>query len=77
MENSLLATKKCDRLQNAMAKPFYIARKFESLVDIDAIALAEEQAMRDRWLSYSCSLKKCTLRDADATVMVYPVESSF
>ncbi|KAJ1359114.1 Catalyzes the first step in biosynthesis of glycosaminoglycan [Parelaphostrongylus tenuis] len=35
-------------LKNAIAKSFYIARKFESLVDIDAIALAEEQAMRDR-----------------------------
>ncbi|KAK6019058.1 WSC domain protein [Ostertagia ostertagi] len=35
-------------VKNAVAKPFYFARKFESLVDIDAIALAEEQAMRDR-----------------------------
>ncbi|PIO73342.1 hypothetical protein TELCIR_04697 [Teladorsagia circumcincta] len=34
--------------KNAVAKPFYFARKFESLVDIDAITLAEEQAMRDR-----------------------------
>ncbi|KIH65879.1 Core-2/I-Branching enzyme [Ancylostoma duodenale] len=36
-------------IKNAQAKPFYIARKFESLIDIDAIALAEKQAMRDRW----------------------------
>ncbi|EYB88863.1 hypothetical protein Y032_0240g3345 [Ancylostoma ceylanicum] len=35
-------------IKNAQAKPFYIARKFESLIDIDAIALAEKQAMRDR-----------------------------
>ncbi|VDL64539.1 unnamed protein product [Nippostrongylus brasiliensis] len=35
-------------LKNAKAKPFYLARKFESLIDIDAVALAEEQAMRDR-----------------------------
>ncbi|KHJ79630.1 Core-2/I-Branching enzyme, partial [Oesophagostomum dentatum] len=33
---------------NAKSKPFYIARKFESLIDIDAIALAEKQALRDR-----------------------------
>lgn len=36
------------KIQNAQAKPSYIARKFESLIDIDAIALAEKQAMRDR-----------------------------
>ncbi|CAJ0588112.1 unnamed protein product [Cylicocyclus nassatus] len=35
-------------IKNAEAKPFYIARKFESLIDIDAIALAEGQALRDR-----------------------------
>ncbi|VDM75553.1 unnamed protein product [Strongylus vulgaris] len=35
-------------IKNAQAKPFYIARKFESLIDIDAIAMAEEQALRDR-----------------------------
>ncbi|VDO08758.1 unnamed protein product [Haemonchus placei] len=37
-------------VKNAVAKPFYFARKFESLVDIDAIALAELQVMRDRAL---------------------------
>ncbi|KAK6047038.1 hypothetical protein COOONC_15458 [Cooperia oncophora] len=36
-------------VKNAIAKPFYFARKFESLVDIDAIALAEQQAVRDRY----------------------------
>ncbi|KJH51533.1 Core-2/I-Branching enzyme [Dictyocaulus viviparus] len=35
-------------LKNAIAKPYYIARKFDSLIDIDAVALAEQQAMRDR-----------------------------
>ncbi|KAK6757437.1 hypothetical protein RB195_015328 [Necator americanus] len=35
-------------VENAKSKPFYIARKFESLIDIDAVAQAEEQALRDR-----------------------------
>ena len=35
----------CCLFQKAHERPFYFARKFESLIDIDAIAKAEEQSM--------------------------------
>ncbi|CAJ0956981.1 unnamed protein product, partial [Mesorhabditis belari] len=35
-------------LEKAKEKVYYLARKFENLIDVDAIAAAEAQAMRDR-----------------------------
>ncbi|CAJ0582679.1 unnamed protein product, partial [Mesorhabditis spiculigera] len=35
-------------LEKAKSKVYYLARKFENLIDVDAIAAAEAQAMRDR-----------------------------